>query len=115
MSTVSVLIKCIPFLGLAGIGIYMLVVSLVPSWREQGWKQWTLYNTYNKGNLDSLGRTLGFAKPLKASAKVELSNKAASRSYFLVGLIILLIAFLGIRHFSGVPEGVPDLLQEKDR
>ena len=110
MSTAGILFKCLPFFGFAGIGIYMLCVSFFPSWRQPDWRRWKFYAGCDDPNPNSWSRKLGFTKPAKPLAEGDWPEKTAHRFYLWVGLGMVLIAFLGIRHFAGVPEGFPDLL-----
>lgn len=109
MNSIMAVFKCMPFLFLAGVGTYMLCVALFPSCREPDWRQWKLYTGYDT-EPHLLLRAMGFMKPRKPDAVGEMSEKTARSVYLVCGCVLLLIAFVGIRHFAGIPEVLPDLL-----
>lgn len=110
MSLASILFKCLPFFGFAGMGIYMLCVAFFPSWREHGWRNWKSYANCDEVNPNSWSVALGFRKSPKPTAEGEWPEETARGFYVCVGLVALTIALVGIRHFAGVPEVIPDLL-----
>lgn len=110
MTTTSVLLKCAPFFGFAGIGFYLLCVSFFPSWRPSGWRHSKFYAGCNDIDPHLVSKALGFAKSPKPRAEGYWPEETARRFYLWVGIIMLLVAFLGIRHLAGVPELVPDVL-----
>lgn len=110
-----VLLKCLPFFGFAGIGIYMLCVVFFPSWRGPGWNHWRFYTGCDDKNPNSCGRGLGFIEPPKPAREGDWPEEKAIRFYLWVGLIMMLCAFIGIRHFAGVLQSVPDILENLPR
>src|SRR5690348_12332658 len=110
MSVASILFKCLPFFGFAGIGVYMLCVAFFPSWREPGWRHWKSYASCDDVNPNSWSTALGFSKPPKPVAQGDLPEETARGFYLCLGLVALVIAFIGIRHFAGIPETLPDIL-----
>jgi hypothetical protein len=111
MSVFEILLACLPFFIAAGFGVYMLLASFFPSWRERGWNHWKVFvNTDDDGGfIRSITNDLGFSKPAKPTAEGDWPEVKARRIYFWTGLALILVAFLGIRHFAGVPPFIPDL------
>jgi len=106
-----VIAKCLPFFFFAGFGVYAFCVALFPSWRGPGWKRWALYTGYNDMKPRSWSRSLSLIKLAQAVSRVELSDRRAKQLYLAISCVSLIIAFLGIRHFAGVPEAFPDLFE----
>ena len=88
----------------------MLCVVFFPSCREPDWRQWKLYTGYDS-EPHFLLRAMGLMKPRKPVAEGEMSEKTARSFYLACGCVFILIAFVGIRHFAGIPEVLPDLLE----
>jgi hypothetical protein len=110
MSTAWILFKCLPFFGFGGIGVYLLLVGFFPSWREPGWRHWKVHGSDND-SPHYLSRALGFSKASKPLAEGDWPEATARRFYLCVGFAIILLAFVGIRHFAGIPQSIPDILE----
>jgi hypothetical protein len=58
VTTFDVLWECLPGFGFLGVGVYLLLTALVPSWREKGWTHWQKFSSLNsclpikEGDLD---------------------------------------------------------------
>ena len=52
---------------------------------------------------------MGLTKAPKSVAEGDLPERTAIRFYVFVGVIMIIIAFLGIRHFASVPNTLPDI------
>ena len=103
MTTFRVLLRCLPFFGFVGFGLYFLFTALIPSWREPGWKHWRAYA--GEDNSRSLFVQLGFEKINKPLKEGDLSEKTAVRLFIVVGVLLVLLGAAGIMWFAYLNKG----------
>jgi hypothetical protein len=98
MLGLRVLLKCAPFFGFVGIGLYALFTGLFPSWQEQGWTKWEIYDVGDDDvhRPNSLWVRLGWAKPAKPIAQGKYDEKTAAQLYVCIGLACLALGLGGI-------------------
>jgi hypothetical protein len=106
-----ILLKCLPFLFFAGLGTYILCACFFPSWREPSWRHWKVYSGTDDPNPNAWSHALGFTKPPKPVVEGDWPEQTTRRVYFFAGVIMFCIAFLGIRHFAGIPSVAPDIFE----
>jgi hypothetical protein len=94
MTTFQILWKCLPFFLFVAIGVYLLFVAFIPSWREPGWRHWKVFS--GEDNSRSLLVQLGFVKPNKPIKEGDFSEKTAVRLLIAVGSLFLLLGAAGI-------------------
>ncbi|HEY2392322.1 MAG TPA: hypothetical protein VGK22_14200 [Candidatus Angelobacter sp.] len=95
MNTFNVLLKCLPFFGFIGLGLYFLLTALVPAWRDKDWTHWKIYGTDNPRTESSWLVQLGFAKPTKPIAE-DFSEKTGAAWLYTGGVLLLAIGLSGI-------------------
>jgi hypothetical protein len=90
-------LECLPCFAFVGIGLYLLLTALVPSWREKGWNHWNIYNLNIPGfDPNSWLVALGFAKPWKPLKEGDFNEKTAVRLCLCVGAFLVLIGLAAI-------------------
>jgi hypothetical protein len=103
VTTFDILWECLPFFALIGVGLYLLLTALVPSWREPDWKHWKIFA--GEDNSRSLLVQLGFVKLNKPIKEGDFSDKTAIRLFTIVGFLLVLIGIAGITWFAYLNPG----------
>jgi hypothetical protein len=99
--------RLLPYLALLFGGIVSILEVIFPSLRDPDFNRWEV----DEGS-GSYIRILGWKKmltPPRILAQGYMSDSAACALALVVGIILVLIAMLGIRHVSGFPDFFPDL------
>jgi len=97
MTAFYVMVECLPWLALVGLGLYFLLTALVPSWRDKNWKHWAFYGYGNfNQNPNSWLVQLGFAKPPKPVAQGDFDEKSAVLLYWVLAALFLLMGTGGL-------------------
>ena len=97
MTTFEMLMRCLPFFGFIGVGLYFLFTGLIPAWLDQAWNRWKIYFDNSKGaDPNSLWVALGFAKAWKPLAEGDFNEKTAVLLCYGLGTIFILIGMAGI-------------------
>jgi len=107
-----IIFECLPFFLSAGVGGYLVLAAFFPSLRHTDWNKWKIYASYNDSKPRFWSRSLGLLKARKPAAEGELTETSANIIYVGLGLALLFIALLGIRHLAGVPEIFPDIFEK---
>jgi hypothetical protein len=93
---ISVLLKCVPLLGIFGVGLYLLLTAIIPSWREPGWRHYRFYGTRRPNLKGDWLVDMGLVKPTKPIAEGDMDVSTAVRFYFILGLTLLAGGVLGL-------------------
>jgi hypothetical protein len=108
MGKLTLFCKLFPFLAFLYWGIFSILEVFFPSLRDPDFNRW---------EVDEVGGTYieiaGWKKmltPPRVIAQGYVSNTTACRIAIVAGVICILIAVFGIRHVSGFPGFLPDLL-----
>lgn len=97
MAIFSLIVKCLPFLALLGMGLYVLFIALFPSWREKGWKHWRVFDGCDDTNdPNSWWVAVGLVKPRKPLKEGDWDEKTAIWFYSCLGAVLSLIAITGL-------------------
>jgi len=94
VTTFGILWKCLPCFLFVGYGVYLLLVALVPSWRESGWNHWKVYD--KDTNPNSWLVALGFVKAPRVIKEGDYSPRVAALRYLFIGMALILMGILGI-------------------
>ena len=107
MEKLTLFFKLLPYLAFLYGGIVSILEVFFPSLRDPDFNRW---------EVDECGgssvQILGWKKmltPPRVLAQGYMSDRAACAVALAVGVMFILIALLGIRHVSGVPEFFPDV------
>jgi hypothetical protein len=105
VNTFEILLRCLPCFVSVGIGLYYLLATIFPSWREPGWNDWKIYsNGYSTKPTDTDPRSwpnywfhsllvqLGFEK----APKVIKEGACSPRKAMLIGVALILLGTAGI-------------------
>jgi hypothetical protein len=99
VGTFAALVKCVPFFGFFGIGLYLLLTAIFPSWRSKDWARWTVYRSAGLNDVadpNSWLVKLGWMKARKPLAQDEFDIAGAIWWYSCLGAICILIGAVGI-------------------
>lgn len=103
---ISILLKCIPFLGCVGAGFYLLLTVIFPSWREPGWSHYRIYSTdrpqiktswIDPGSAKPTWLAdMGLVKPAKPVKEGDMNVSMATWVYSIIGLVFLAVGGAGL-------------------
>lgn len=109
MDKVGFVFNLLLYLAFVGAGIFSILEAFFPSLRDPNFNRWEV----DEGT-GSYVQFMGWKKiitPPRVIAQGYMSDRAACRVAIIGGSVFLLIGVLGIRHVSGFPGFLPDLIQ----
>jgi amino acid transporter len=108
--TVWVIVRCLPSFTLTALGVYSVLEVFFPALREPNFNRWQI-----EDDSASSIQILGWRKvlrPPRVIAQGYMSEAAACTVAISIGALFIIVGFFGIRHASGVPALIPDILQQ---
>ena len=108
MEKLSFFLRLAPYIALLCGGIFSIIEVCFPSLRGSDFNRWEV-DEDSGVSIKILGWQKMLAPP-RVLAQGYVSGRVACAVALIVGAIFILIAVFGIRHVSGLPQFVPDLL-----
>jgi len=107
MESWPLFLRLLPYLVFLYAGVHSILEVLFPSIRDPDFNHWEV-DEESGPSIQVLGWKKAL-KPPRVIAQGYMSDRAACTVALVVGVVFVLIAMLGIRHVSGIPEFFPDL------
>jgi hypothetical protein len=99
--------RMLPFIAFVIYGVYLIAEVFIPSIRSSDFDKWEI-DAGNEISITVLGWTKILSNP-RVLASGYLSERSASGLSLAIGLLLVSIGILGIRHVTGIPPWIPDL------